>query len=115
LLVQLRERGTTFDRVADFREAAVRAGYRMNYVRGALKWRSHPDVTTYFADTAGRAFQDDELYFFRRAGAPLPDLVCRWSPGVQFRTRFYEENGKVEHELLVETPGKATSYVGAGS
>ena len=115
LLVELRKRGQTFDRVADFKEAAVKAGYRMNYVRGGLKWRSHPDVATYFADTAGRAFRGDEMYFAQRTGAPLPDLVCRWSTGAQFRTRFYFEGPDVGHEVLVESPGKSSAYVGAGS
>lgn len=115
LLVELKSRGMTFDRVRDFREAAVRAGYRMNYTRGVLKWRSHPDVGTYFGDTRGRAFHDDELYFFHRAGAPLPDLVCRWSTHLQFRTRFYYDGDKIEHEVLVETPGKPSTFVGAGS
>jgi hypothetical protein len=87
----------------------------MNYVRGGLRWRSDKDVTTYFRDTAARLFRDDELYFSQRTGAPLPDLVCRWSRDVQFRTRFYYEGAKVEHEVLVETPGKPTTFVGAGS
>ena len=103
LLVELKNRGTSFDRVSDFRAEAVKAGYRMHYTRGALKWSSDADINTYFRDLGGRAFNQDELYFFRRAGAPLPDLVCRWTRDLQFRTRFYdEENGKIEHELLVE-------------
>ena len=115
LLVELRARGMNFDRVSDLREAAVKAGYRMNYVRGGLKWRSDPEVMTYFRDTKGRPFRDDELYFSQRTGAPLPDLVCRWSKDVQFRTRFYYEQDRIEHEVLVETPGRSTTFVGAGS
>ena len=115
LLVELRARGANFDRVADLRAAAVKAGYRMNYVRGGLKWQSHPDVNTYFADTKGRPFREDELYFSQRTGAPLPDLVCRWSKDLQFRTRFYYESDRIEHEVLVESPGKPTTFVGAGS
>jgi hypothetical protein len=115
LLVKLREQGLRFDRVSDLREAAVKAGYRMNYVRGGLKWSSNPNVETYFRDTRGRPFHEDELYFFLRAGAPLPDIVCRWSKDIQFRTRFYEEDGRVEHESLIETPSRGSSYVGAGS
>jgi hypothetical protein len=115
LLVELKARGQNFDRVADLRAAAVKAGYRMNYVRGGLKWQSHPDVNTYFTDTKGHPFHDDELYFSLRTGAPLPDLVCRWSKDVQFRTRFYYDGPKIEHEVLVETPGKSTTFVGAGS
>ena len=115
LLVELKARGMDFDRVADLREAAVRAGYRMNYVRGGLKWQSHPDVNTYFTHTSGKPFHDDELYFSQRTGAPLPDLVCRWSKNLQFRTRFYYEADRIEHEVLVETPGRPTTFVGAGS
>jgi len=115
LLVELKARGMNFDRVADLREAAVRAGYRMNYVRGGLKWQSHPDVNTYFTHTNGKPFDADALYFSQRTGAPLPDLVCRWSKTLQFRTRFYYEVDRIEHELLVETPGRPTTFVGAGS
>jgi hypothetical protein len=115
LLVELRNRGTTFDSVTEMRTAAVKAGYRMHYSRGMLNWSSQPDISTYFKDLDGRPFTRDELYFFRRAGAPLPDLVCRWAKDLQFRTRFYEEGGKIEHELLVEPVASSARIVGAGS
>ena len=57
----------------------------------------------YFSDLDGRPFRKDELYFERRAGAPLPDVVCRPADGIQLRTRFHEAGGNsIEHEVLVQ-------------
>lgn len=114
LLMELRRQGRTFDEVADLREAAVRARYTLRYSERGMEWTSDPDVGTYFCDTAGRPFDAARLYFSRRPGAPLPDIVCRASDHLQFRTRFHPtatagRDGKFDREVLIESPDSQAS------
>lgn len=115
LLVELKRRGKTFDSIAALCEDAVQGRYRITYTRGSMTWSTDADVTTYFRDNAGHAFSGDELFFQARPDAPLQDLICRYSDAVQFRTRFYREGSKVEHEVLVEPAGRATPLAGTSS
>ena len=119
LLMELRRQGRTFERVADLRAAAVRARYTLRYSERGMEWTSDPDVNTYFRDAAGHLFDAGRLYFSARAGAPLPDLVCRASDRLQFRTRFHAgaaggaaADGKFERELLIESPGESQASAG---
>ena len=114
LLVELKGRGTTFATVSDLKRAAVKEGYRMHYTRGNLTWQTEPNISIYFADAKRKPFRDDELFFFQRAGAPLPDLVCRYSKDAQLRTRFYTQDGAIKHEVLVEPVMQPARIVGAG-
>lgn len=110
LLMELRRQGRTFDRIADLREAAVRAKYSLRYNERGMEWTSDPDINTYFCDDAGQLLDATRLYFSERAGAPLPDIICRASDRLQFRTRFHasasgDRDGRFERELLIEAPG----------
>jgi hypothetical protein len=106
LLTELSTRNHRFDSVAAFRTVAVKNRYRLHYTRGQLNWTTDPNATIYFADANGKAFDSDDLFFFPRASAPLPDIVCRFNTSTSFRTRFYDlPGGKVEHEVLVESRG----------
>ena len=112
LLVALRQMGKRFDTIAELREDVARENYRMNYTRGALKWTTADDIAVYFRNANDETFRSDELYFQPRASAPIPDLVCRFSDQLQFRTRFYSEDGKVEHEVVVEPVKRPAPVVG---
>ena len=114
LIVELNKLGKQYDTVDALREAVVQGRYRLTYTRGALRWTTDDDVGVYFRDATGHPLRSDHLYFQGRRGAPLPDLVCRYSPEMQFRTRFYVEDGKTEHEVLVEPVAKAPRIVGTG-
>jgi hypothetical protein len=103
LLTELDSRGRRFDSVAAFRTVALKNRYRLNYTRGQLKWTTDANPSVYFADADGKPFDSDDLFFFPRASAPIPDIVCRYKDSTTFRTRFYSLPGnKVEHEVLVE-------------
>jgi len=47
-------------------------------------------------------FDPNELYFDRRGTSPLPDLVCRGTGWMRFRTRFYTVGDHIEHEVVCE-------------
>ena len=69
-------RGTTFATVSDLKRAAVKEGYRMHYTRQPHTGRrSRTSRST--SRMRRKPFRDDELFFFQRADAPLPDL-CRY-------------------------------------
>lgn len=102
LIVELNRIGKTFDHVPAMRSHVERAGYRMTYRRGAMEWSTNDDISTYFRDQNGEPFREDQLFFQPNPRAPLPDLICRYSADTQFRTRFYLEDGKLQHEVLVE-------------
>jgi hypothetical protein len=105
LLTELDKRGMRFATLGQFRRAAVAGGYRMHYTKGELTWESEKDLKVYFADMTGRPLGADDLSFAARAGAPLPDIVCRCAPTFQLRTRFHQvDGGRFEHEILVESP-----------
>jgi hypothetical protein len=115
LLAELNKRGMRFATVAQFRRAAMAGGYRMHYAKGELTWESEKDLKVYFADMKGRPLGPDDLFFEARAGAPLPDIVCRSMPEFQLRTRFHRAaGGPLEHEILVETPAVTTGLAAAG-
>jgi hypothetical protein len=103
LLTALDARGDRFDSVAAFRSAVTNGGYRLHYTKGRIRWQTAADPLMYFSDLDGHPFKRDELFFERRAAAPLPDIVCRCTAGVQLRTRFHEAGGnEIEHEVLIE-------------
>jgi hypothetical protein len=107
LLTELDGRGRRFDSVAAFRTVAVKNRYRLHYTRGQLNWTTDPNALVYFADAGGKPFDRDSLFFFPRASAPIPDIVCRFDDSTTFRTRFYSlPGGKVEHEVVVEGVNK---------
>jgi hypothetical protein len=114
LIVELHRIGKTYPTVESLRTAAVQAKYRMTYKRGALSWSTHDDIAVYFCDANGETFRADELFFQSRRAAPLPDLVCRYCPDVQFRTRFFHQGKRIEHEVLVEPVPRPPRIVGTG-
>ena len=105
LLTGLKERGQAFDRMADFHEACVEGKMSVRYTRGTIAWSTDPNLDVYFADLAGHQLSGDRLFFSRRRGAPLPDIVCRAAERFQLRTRFYPRGKGWEYEVLVEPPG----------
>jgi hypothetical protein len=104
-LIELKNKGRTFANIADLRQAAIKSKYILRYSDRGMSWSSDPDVQTYFSDMTGRGLESHELFFDFRRGAELPDIVCRASERLQFRTRFHPAAGKkLEHEVLVEPP-----------
>ena len=114
LIVELKKIGKTFGSVEALKADAVRHRYRMTYRRGPLRWSTDDDIAVYFCDAQGLPYGPRELYFETTRRGPLPDLVCRYSPELQFRTRFYTEAGRVEHEVLVEPVKPSARIVGTG-
>lgn len=104
LLGELNKRGKRFANFPSFKRAAMAGGYRMHYTKGELQWDSDPDLRIYFADLDGKALPPEQLYFEPRFGAPLPDIVCRYTTKFVLRTRFFSAGEKIEHEVLVEAP-----------
>jgi hypothetical protein len=108
LLTELQNRGRKFDTMTAFKQVAVKGRYRLHYTRGQLKWHTDPNPAVYFCDLDDKPFPADKLFFFPRDAAPLPDMVCRFSDKTSLRTRFFKlEDGKLEHEVLVEGVGVA--------
>lgn len=103
MLIELRSRGRTFADVSSFHREIERGRYQIVYTRGALKWQSDADPSTYFRDLQGQTMTGDRMYFLPRNGAPLPDLVSRPSDALQLHTRFLQSKDKVEHEIVVES------------
>ena len=119
LIVELHKIGKTFGTVGELRAEVEKARYKLTYKRGAMEWSTNDDVGVYFRDQNGETYHDDELYFEPNRRNPLPDLVCRYSPDQQFRTRFYLEDRRIEHEVLVEpvkrpAAARQQRVVGAG-
>jgi hypothetical protein len=103
LMIDFDRNGHRFDDVPSLRRFVIKGRYALHYSRGELSWDTDPDMNNYFCDLAGRPFASDELYLSPRPGAPLPDLVCRYSGRLVLRTRFHDaDNGTVDHELLIE-------------
>lgn len=106
-LIELKNRGQTFSRLADVRDVAVRSNFSLVYSDGrGMTWTTHPDVSIYFADAEGRPLGPGDLFFQASRGRPLPDVICRASGRLQLRTRFYSsrDQKKLEREVLVEPP-----------
>jgi hypothetical protein len=103
MLKALSGRGKSFDTIAEFRSALSEGGYRMAYQKGDVKWTTAQDPTTYFNNLTGEPLSRDEIYFERRSGSPLPDLVLRAPRQIKLRTRFHPaSSGRVEHEVLID-------------
>jgi hypothetical protein len=103
LMIDFERNGHRFDDIASLRRYVIKGHFTLHYSRGDLAWDTDPDMNNYFCDLAGRPFDSDELYLSPRSGAPLSDLVCRYSGRLVLRTRFHDaENGSIDHELLIE-------------
>lgn len=102
LVALLNDRGIKFDDVAQLKQQLAKTNYRLSYTRGPISWTSAADARTYLRDLTGRDFRSDELFFQSRVAAPLPDIICRPTPSVQLRTKFFSVDGKIEREVLVE-------------
>lgn len=105
-MIELKNKGHVFDRMSELRDVAVRAKFSLRYTDRMMSWSTDPNVDVYFSDMKGRPLGANELYFTKRRGAVLPDVVCRASDQFQLRTRFHSGDGnKLEHEVLIEAPG----------
>jgi hypothetical protein len=114
LIVELNKIGKSYETVAELRAAVEQARYKLTYKRGAMEWSTNDDITVYFRDPNGEPYREDRLYFQANRRNPLPDLVCRYQSDMQFRTRFYLEGKKLEHEVLVEPVQRGARVVGTG-
>lgn len=109
MLIALHEHGKPVKDVASFRQTVRQANVHIQYSRGQIKWATEKDTSVYFSNLPGRLFDASELYFSARRSAPLPEIVCRFSPVSQLRTRFYVAGKEIEHETSIEPiPTSAT-------
>lgn len=106
MLTELSRHGKTFVNVDAFRKEIIEGQYRIQYTKGQIQWRTEDDPAAYFRDADGQWLGARHLYFQRRPGAPLPDIVRRLDDGTQFRACFYQDGARIEHEVVVESAGK---------
>jgi hypothetical protein len=106
MLTALAERGKTFDTIAEFRDALTTSGYRMAYAKGDVKWTTEQNPANYFRSLDGATLTRDEMYFERRAGSPIPDMVLRAPRQLKLRTRFHDAPKLIEHEVLIDEPAR---------
>jgi hypothetical protein len=96
--------------MSDLRDTAVKGNFVLRYTHNKMTWSTDPDVKKYFSDMDDQPLGPSELYLDSHAGNPLPDIVCRASDRLVLRTRFHPAPGnKLEHEVLVESPGQRAS------
>jgi len=109
LLIDLDRRGKRFEDVESFRRFAIQGRYRLHYYRGNLEWDTDSNVNRYFCDLNGRPFSDQELFFSVHGGSPLPDLICHCGGELELRTRFYDTEREVDHELAIQPMAMSAS------
>jgi hypothetical protein len=103
MLMLLRDRDMRFDSIGAMRETVTKSGYRITYGTGTETFQTDPDPSVYFQDQSGKLLPRERLYFAPRLHAPLPDIVCRWKDGLQYRARFfYGANRQIEHDIVPE-------------
>ncbi len=102
MLIALDEHAKPVKDVLSFRQTVRQVNVHIQYSRGQIKWATEKDTSVYFSNLAGRLFDANELYFSARRSAPLPEIVCRFSPASQLRTRFYAAGKEIEHETSIE-------------
>jgi hypothetical protein len=100
----MNDEGVRFDTIDAMRDAVTRAGLRLEYRKGAETYRTEADPSVYFQGPTGKLLPPERLYLAPRLHAPLPDLVCRWKDGLQFRARFFHHGPerKVQYEIVTE-------------
>ena len=108
LLVDFNRQGKRFDDVEAFRRYVVQGHFKLHYHLGALEWDTNPNMNAYFSDLDGNRLLSTELYFASRTAA-LPDLVCRFSPQLRLRTRFFNTATTIDHDLQIELPQATAS------
>jgi hypothetical protein len=103
MLVLLNEKGLRFDDMEQFRKHLKASRARVTYTSGTIRWSSNADTDVYFQGPDGRPIDRSAMFFNPRPGDVLPEIICRPTPNVQYRTRFWRgPDGKIEHELVVE-------------
>lgn len=96
ILVSMRQHGQWFDTFDQFRDACVAGHWRVEYLRGNVRWQSADDPSIYFS-------QVNAQEHFELAGSrPLPDLVYQTEGQPTLRTRFWDNGPRIEHETIVE-------------
>jgi Protein of unknown function (DUF1570) len=103
MLASLKQRGRSFDTLEQFRDSCIANQWRIHYRRGNTQWESAADPSVYFTDPTGQPFTSDQERFELSGGQPLPDLICHGNGLAPLRTRFTENDGKIEHETLVDS------------
>ena len=106
LLTDFARQGKRFYDIEAFRTFVVRGRFKLHYSLGNLEWDTNPNMNAYFSDLAGTRFTSNELYLSVRAGAPLPDIVCKYGSALVLRTRFYDAppgaTPAVDHDVIIE-------------
>jgi hypothetical protein len=110
LMVDFSKQGKHFEDVEAFRKFVVQGHFKLHYHLGELEWDTNPNMNAYFSDLDGNRLVSTELYFSTRTGAALPDLVCRFSPQLRLRTRFFSTASAVDHDLQIEVT-QATAWI----
>lgn len=103
MLVMAASQGQRFSDGESFRAFLSDGGMRLRYSKGDVQWSTNTDPSAYLRDSAGRAMTAEQFFFSPHGGAPLPDMICRPIPGLQFRTIFHDAPDKIDHETIVET------------
>jgi hypothetical protein len=91
-----------FADMAEFRNWVVGHSLRTTYSKGKLRWQTSETPQIYFSDLTGRTYADGELFFQPASSGSLPDMLCLASSRYRLRTHFYREDGKTQHEVLIE-------------
>jgi hypothetical protein len=104
MLIAARERNWAANDLAELQSTVAARKVSINYSRGQIHWTSDPDTSIYFRALDGSRFHTSELYLSPRRGAPLPDIVCHYSPALLLRTRFYRYGEKTYHDTQLEPP-----------
>jgi hypothetical protein len=89
------------DDLQTLRQRLTETGFQVRYRLGAMEWTSDPDPTVYFRNLQGQLYSPEQLYFERRTGAPIDDVVCRPTDDVAIRLRFHQTGDQIESEILV--------------
>jgi len=104
MLMSVTNQGLKVNSMQMFQQALTRSDYQLEYtnpITPDLKWKSDPNVRTYFSNTDGQVLNPRQLYFEANPAAPLPDVVCRINERIELRTTFYKLNGRTRHEMKI--------------
>jgi hypothetical protein len=90
--------------MAVFRQLVVEQNLKIQYTKNKLTFSTAERPIQYFSDLSAKPYTADELFFQPDVTAPLPDIICQPAGSAyRYRTHFYQDVGKTEHELLIET------------
>jgi hypothetical protein len=110
LLSDFAREGRRFDDIESLRKHVIHGHVKLHYSMGSLEWDTNPNMNVYFSDLAGNRFAPEDLYLSPRTGAPVDDIVCKYTGGLLLRTRFYDTGPhSLDHDLVIEHANVAVS------